>query len=159
MMQLTSINYSRLIQFTAQKKHLQMLNKTQVNKILFMVYGRYLAMTGEKLFNDDTPKAWPYGPVFPIMNKRLKTNENTVLTPQEIEAFKQNTTMLTIVLEAVKVMHHMSAQSLTNWSHKVGSPWYRTIYESSKDGKLAAWNTEIPESYIKEYFTTKQPLS
>ena len=57
--QLTSINYGRLIQYTSQKLHLQRLNKTQVNKILFYVYGRYLAVTGKKLFVDDTPKAGP----------------------------------------------------------------------------------------------------
>lgn len=32
---LTSIDYARLIQYVAQNFHRQMLNKTQVNKILF----------------------------------------------------------------------------------------------------------------------------
>lgn len=55
-MALTSIDYARLIQYAAQKLHMVLLNKTQINKILFYVYGVYYAETGEELFNDDSPK-------------------------------------------------------------------------------------------------------
>lgn len=71
-MALTSIDYARLIQYTAQRKHMVLLNKTQINKILFYVYGAYLADTGKALFSDDTPKAWTYGPVFPKPNKKVE---------------------------------------------------------------------------------------
>lgn len=60
---LTSVDYANLIRYIAQQRYSQILNKTQVNKILFYVYGKYLAMLGEKLFTDDSPMAWPYGPV------------------------------------------------------------------------------------------------
>ena len=153
MTQLTSIDYGRLVQYAAQKLHLQMLNKTQVNKILFYVYGRYLAVTGNRLFHDDTPKAWPYGPVFPRMNKRINTSEVITFSSELIAAFNQNPIALNIVQDAVNVMHGKSAQELTDWSHQSGSPWFRTIYEGKEAGKQAEWNTEISESYIREYFT------
>lgn len=152
MTQLTSIEYGRLVQYAAQKLHLQMLNKTQVNKILFYVYGRFLAVTGTKLFDDDTPKAWPYGPVFPRLNKRINTSEVITFSSEQIAAFNQNKVALDIVQDAVNVMHGKSAQELTEWSHQPGSPWFRTLFEGREDGKQAEWNTEIPESYIKEYF-------
>ena len=148
---LTSIDYARLIQYVAQNFHQQMLNKTQVNKILFAVYGKYLASTGNTLFSDDTPKAWPYGPVFPIVNKRIDISEVVHFTPDKINLFKQNRKAQEIVVEAVSKMYNMSAQSLTDWSHKFGSPWHRTVYLA--DGSHAKWNTEIPKEYIIEYFS------
>lgn len=153
MEQLTSINYGRLIQYASQKLHLQMLNKTQVNKILFYVYGRYLAITGEKLFTDDSPKAWPYGPVFPRVNKRTDPSEVIKLSQDEVAMFKANEKAVEIVVEAVNHMYKMSAVYLTEWSHKEGSPWHRTLYEGMEPGSQRAWNTEIPDAYIKEYFS------
>ena len=55
-MDLKSTDYAKLIQFAALKFHNTALNRTQINKILFFVYGKYLAETGEVLFEDDTPK-------------------------------------------------------------------------------------------------------
>ena len=153
MIQLTSIDFAKLIQYAAQKMFYQHLNSTQINKILFFVYGRYLALTGNKLFTDDTPKAWPYGPVFPIVNKRINPSEEVKFTPEMISEYKKNGTALEIIKDAVNVMHSKSAQMLTDWSHQIGSPWYRTLYEGRNDGSRAAWNTEIKDEYIKEYFT------
>lgn len=147
---LTSIDYARLIQYVAQNFHRQMLNKTQVNKILFAVYGKYLAKTGTPLFIDDTPRAWPYGPVFPVVNKRIDVSEIIRFTPDRVNLFKQNRTAQEIVVEMVRKMYNQSAQSLTAQSHQYGTPWYRTVY--LEDGSHAPWNTQIPPAYIKEYF-------
>ena len=88
-MELTSIDYARLIQYAAQKLHLATLGKTQINKILFYVYGVYLARKGEPLFKDDTPKAWTYGPVFPIQNKKVDAYEEIRSFPDEkIKAYQ-----------------------------------------------------------------------
>ena len=59
-MELKSTDYARLIQYAAKNLHMTRLNKTQINKILFYVYGVYLAKFNKPLFTDDTPKAWPY---------------------------------------------------------------------------------------------------
>lgn len=153
---LTSIDYARLIQYAAQSLHRQMLNKTQVNKILFYVYGRYLAVTGSPLFTDDTPKAWPYGPVFPRVNKKVNTSKAISLSKEEIEIFKSNPDALLIVEAAVKQMYGMTASSLTRWSHQEGSPWYRTLFEGYEQGQQAPWNTEIKREYIEEYFSVNK---
>ncbi len=68
-MLLTSVDFANILRNMAYKRHLVNLNKTQVNKLLFMCYGVYLAFYGEKLFSE-TPKAWPYGPVFPNVYKQ-----------------------------------------------------------------------------------------
>lgn len=156
-MALTSIDYARLIQYAAQKMHMVLLNKTQINKILFYVYGVYYAKTGKVLFSDDSPKAWPYGPVFPRVNKRINTGEIIKEFPPQItKEFNSNPEALSIVKKAVNEMYNKSAYSLTQWSHQEGSPWYRTLYENKKDGdEQAGWNTPINLSYIKDYFSKK----
>lgn len=149
---LTSVDYARLIQFAALKFHKVLLNKTQINKILFYVYGVYLTLNKGPLFTGDDPKAWPYGPVFPIVNKRVNINERvTRFTHEQVVAFKNNPAALQIVKEAVAVMHQATAMRLTQWSHKPGSPWYDSIY--TKDGKQNGWNAEIPDELIKNYFS------
>lgn len=158
-MKLTSIDYARLVQYAAQKKHRIMLNKTQVNKILFYVYGAYLADTGDKLFDDDFPQAWVFGPVFPRVYKKIDVDEIIKTFPKEhIDAFNANTIALNIISESVAKMSKMSASSLTAWSHEDGSPWYDTIYECNEDGELIeqkAWSTRIEDDKIKEYFSNK----
>lgn len=159
-MGLTSIDFARLIQYAAQKKHRTMLNKTQINKILFYVYGAYLADTGEKLFNDDTPKAWVFGPVFPRVYKKVNVNELVkTFSREQIDAFNSNPKMLKLVSESVAKMHKISASSLTEWSHMDGSPWYNTIYEFDESGKFLRqkdWSTRIEDELIKDYFSNKE---
>lgn len=156
-MELTSIDYARLIQYAAQKKHLVILGKTQVNKILFYVYGVYLAMKGKKLFNDDTPKAWTYGPVFPIQNKKMNAYEEIRSFPKEkVEAFRSNQDAMQLVIKSVDKMYNVSAVALTRWSHQEGSPWYDTVYVRDETGKIIEqhpWNTPISDTLIKEYFS------
>lgn len=57
MEELKSLDYAKLVQFVALKNHGVLLNRTQMNKILFYVYGHYLAENGNLLFKDDSPKA------------------------------------------------------------------------------------------------------
>lgn len=87
------------------------------------------------------------------MNKRTNPSEVIRFTQEEADMFKSNETAVRIVVDAVNHMHSMSAVYLTEWSHKEGSPWFRTLYEGMEQGKQRAWNTEIPDNYIKEYFS------
>lgn len=130
-----------------------MLNKTQINKILFYVYGVYLAEKNVPLFNDDKPKAWPYGPVFPRVNKKIVTDSLVSIQHELAVKFSQNKDALDLVVQAVNAMYDKTAVSLTAWSHQEGSPWYRTLYEDQEPGHQAPWNTEIKAEYIKEYFS------
>lgn len=162
MITLTSIDYARLIQFIATKMYHTLLNKTQVNKILFYVYGVYLVDHPEPLFKDDTPKVWTYGPVFPKPNKKVvscEKIEQSNFTKEQIEAFKADKSFLSRIVTIVGNMHNISAFSLSQWSHVEGSPWYETLYQKNPDGKVVSqkpWNTVIPIETIKEYFSNPQ---
>lgn len=155
-MELTSIDYARLIQYAAQKLHMTRLNRTQINKVLFYVYGVYYADFDTPLFKDDTPKAWPYGPVFPIVNKKINPDEIVKSFGQEtIHEFNKHPQVLQLIKDAVDAMYDMSAVSLTRWSHQEGSPWYETLYIKDDAGNITGqnkWNTPIDAELIKKYF-------
>ena len=51
-MDLTSLDYMKLLSWLAYYKHGTILNKTQMQKILFMCYGSYYAQKGTPLFRD-----------------------------------------------------------------------------------------------------------
>lgn len=162
MVTLTSIDYARLIQFTATKMYKVLLNKTQVNKILFYIYGVYLASHNKALFDDDTPKIWTYGPVFPRPNKRIiscEMIEQSSFTKEQIAAFKEDSDFLSRIVRIVGNMCDKSAMSLSRWSHEEGSPWYKTLYHKDDRGKITSqepWNTVIPNETIKQYFSNPQ---
>lgn len=163
MVTLTSIDYARLIQFVAAKKYHTLMNKTQVNKVLFYIYGAYLASHDAPLFTDDTPKIWTYGPVFPRPNKKIvscEKIEQSDFTKEQIEAFKADEAFLSRIVAIVGNMCNISAFSLSRWSHQEGSPWYRTLYHKDETtGKITGqeqWNTPIKQEYIKEYFANPE---
>lgn len=163
MVKLTSVDYARLVQFTALKLHMALLNKTQVNKILFYIYGAYMAdNNGELLFDDDTPKAWTYGPVFPIPNKKVVTCQiikQEDFSEEKIKAFREKKNALKLVTDVVAHMYDKSAVSLTEWSHQPGSPWYQTVYVLNEDGSVKSqnpWNTKIDSALIRDYFSHKE---
>jgi uncharacterized phage-associated protein len=161
---LTSIDYARLIQFIATKMYHTLLNKTQVNKILFYVYGAYLAEKSKRLFDDDSPRVWTYGPVFPKPNKKVISCEKIgqgSFTQEQIATFKSDSNFLSRIVRIVGNMCDKSAYSLSSWSHEEGSPWYETLYIKDSDGKITSqnpWNTLISDDVIKRYFENSQNL-
>lgn len=151
MEELKSIDYAKLVQFVALKNHGVLLNRTQINKILFYVYGRYLAENGNPLFKDDSPKAWPYGPVFPKVNKKIDPSDTILeFSEKKVSLYRNNEKAMEIVLDAVEKMCKISAYKLTQWSHQSGSPWYETLFGENKTAK---WNTPISDEIIKNYFS------
>ena len=159
--ELTSLDFAQLIQIAAQRFHKTILNKTQINKILFYVYGVYLAENNnQRLFIDDSPKAWPFGPVFPKVYKHFVTDGIVKgFSKEKADAIRSKGNVLEIVVTAVKYMHNKSAYDLTRWSHQEGSPWYNTIYELDEEGNVKTqkpWNTRIEDSLISKYFSNPQ---
>ncbi len=146
---LTSLDYSDLLRFLAYNRHQVVLNKTQVNKLLFMCYGVYLSKTNEPLFCEK-PKAWPYGPVFPIVYKKFRQSLMPItISEEKKKEFYTNNTALNICIEIVDKYCYTSAYNLSVWSHQQGSPWYQTVY---CDDNPIVWNKEISDELIKEYF-------
>jgi len=149
MAELTSVDYADLLRFLAFKRKKVIINKTQVNKMLFMCYGTYLAQLNKKLF-EESPKAWPFGPVFPKVYKTFDRKEMPIIFSNENkELFKANIVALNICCAVVDRYSSVSAYDLSMWSHKEGSPWFQTVYSESP----IVWNKVIEDGITKQYFT------
>lgn len=147
---LTSVDYANLLRFLAYSRENTVLSNTQVNKLLFMCYGTYLALDGHRLF-DEAPKAWPFGPVFPKVYKTYMMQPNPIIIQKEkVHLFNDNALAMRICNAVVKKHCHRSAYDLSMWSHQDGSPWHKTVY--SDDSNPIEWNKEIEDGIIREYF-------
>ena len=153
-MPLTSVDFANQLRNMAYKRHCINLNKTQVNKLLFMCYGFYLAFYNERLFSE-TPKAWPYGPVFPNVYKLYSLyNVPIYVTEEKNKEFESNEKAKDIITQVVDKYCNISAYDLSRWSHSPGGPWHQTVYGINGD-ENSGWNKEISDELIKKYFTTK----
>lgn len=153
-MKLTSLDFSLLLSWIAYYKYNRILNKTQMQKLLFFCYGVWYGVKNSPLFTDDTPKAWPFGPVFPRVNKRYNPEiQPTAELPSDIKAYLiHHPELLCLFINVVEILGKKSAGELTEWSHQIGGPWSKTIYGANLDNKDIVWNKPIPLDYIKDFF-------
>lgn len=126
------------------------LNVTKVQKMLYILYSYFLAKHGVQIFSE-TPKAWPYGPVFPRTRNKVDfgivyKRENPELT--DISSEKE---IVDKFISVIDIYSKFSASELSNWSHMPDSPWDRTT-------KLSGfkWGDFIPDEFIKEYFSNME---
>ena len=143
----TSLDILRLIAWIAYYRNGVILNKTQMQKILYICYGISLA-NNEQLFNDDSPKAWPFGPVFPIAYKKYSESYPEPITTVERARYSQ-IPMLQTIFNVVARYCRYSSRALSEWSHEINGPWWRTVYENPDGVK---WNRDMDSSVISNYF-------
>lgn len=151
---LTSIDYAILIQRGAFNLHNTFLNMTQIQKILFYVYGVCLA-DGNKLFVDGAPQAWPFGPVFPRVYNRVNTETIAPISDEALIEFRKLPDTMKIVKDAIDNMYNISGTKLSNWTHEAGTPWYETLFGKCvpEDKNQNQYGTIIPEDLIASYFS------
>jgi len=149
-MEAQSVDYANLIRRYALRVHGVCLVKTQVLKILYIIYGMYLVRTGKPLFTGDQLKAWPYGPVFPRVYRLFRAQPG-VLAEDVLKSINSDSTAVSIIKEVVSKRCSWSAYQLSEWSHEIDGPWYRAVY--SEDGE-AHWGADITDESVKTYFET-----
>ena len=66
-----------------------MLNMTKVQKLLYMVYGKFIAESGKQVLKE-TPKVWPYGPVFPRVHNKIKLDNVKTLQDPMFDVVKND---------------------------------------------------------------------
>lgn len=120
------------------------INMTKLQKLLYITYGVYLAVKGQRL-TDEHPQAWPYGPVFPTTrNKLLKLDLHDVQMPEDKTLDNDVRSCVALVF---KTYGNYNATYLSSWSHRAGSPWDQTV---NRNG--FTWGDRIPDEYIMDYF-------
>jgi len=124
------------------------VNITKIQKLTYITYGSFLAIFDQRIINEH-PQAWPYGPVFPTTrNYLLKVDLNAIsLKDEDIQEISSDREVVSLIDMVYKTFGSWSAASLSDWSHKEGSPWEKTV--SSKSFR---WGDTINDVYIKSYF-------
>lgn len=126
------------------------INITKVQKLLYIVYGTYLRVYGERLLNEH-PQAWPYGPVFPTTrSKLLKKGDFSSITMQDvpdIESLRNDIRLNKVIDFAFRNFGTWNAGQLSEWSHSAGSPWEQTTTQVG-----FRWGDTIPDRLIRDYF-------
>lgn len=142
-----SVVFARYIAAEANSRRIT-INMTKIQKLLYISYGVYLAVRGERLLNEH-PQAWPYGPVFPTTrNKLLKQDLYSIsLKDEDLYELRDNKDAKSLINIVFSAFGNMSAMELSEWSHSSGSPWDET---TQKNG--FKWGRVIEDGLISDYF-------
>lgn len=143
-----STDVARYLVALANEKKIVM-NMTKLQKLLYIVYGAYLGINGERLL-DEHPRAWPYGPVFPIARKKFLDVEFLSISKDEVpDTVQQDTFLHNLIDFVLKNFGPWSAGQLSNWSHEKNAPWDRT-----REAKNFEFGDVISDQLIYDYFRT-----
>lgn len=142
---ITSGDWAEAILYISKLKYNYELNCTECNKYLYLLYGVELAR--RDLLICDTPRLWPFGPVFPQARLVCLSNDGLGADKYKEIAF----TYPELMEDAEKILRMLLSKHLINrlveWSMEIHGPWWYAI----TDGK--DWNTTITNKRIKEYFS------
>lgn len=140
-----SVALANYIVAYANDKHF-VINMTKLQKLLYITYGVYLAVTGKRLTNEH-PQAWPYGPVFPTTrNKLLKKDLESIRFGEDEDMPNDVKSCVRLVFNTFGVYN---ASYLSAWSHRPNSPW-----DLTQRSMGFTWGDRIPDEYIMDYFKT-----
>lgn len=124
------------------------LNMTKIQKLLYLAYGKILADSGVEI-SKESPKAWPYGPVFPRVHKKVKLDNVKTLDDSCFDELRADTGLTDTLIRIIEKYSKFSASQLSDWSHLENGPWDKTTKQEG-----FKWGvTEIPNQYISEYFS------
>ena len=127
------------------------MNQTKLQKLLYIVYGAYLTQYEESLV-DEQPRAWPYGPVFPRVQQQFAKVRNLAyadIASADYEPIRENGKLRSLIDNVIQTFGDWTAQALSEWSHKQGSPWAIAFANNNM-----RYNAVISAESIKEYFKT-----
>lgn len=124
------------------------MNITKAQKLLYVVYGVGLVAYNRQFLNE-SPKAWPYGPVFPKTRKALiRINLNSLGVEDCDERLQNDTELQSAITVVLRSFGNKTAGWLTEWTHLNGSPWWKVVHQDKEK-----WNAPIPDEYISHYFS------
>ena len=141
-----SVDFAKYILKNAKEKSLD-INQTKLQKILYICDGTLLAL-GKNIINENA-RAWDYGPVYPKVYKWFQEHKADDFTALDISKdILADNDIAKIVSQALDKFGKWTAKSLSEWSHKNGSPWSAAMEQNN--GKL---NSVINKDFMKLSFT------
>jgi uncharacterized phage-associated protein len=145
-MTVTAQKIANLIIETAHERAIPISNM-KLQKLVYLSYGWFFAITDEKLFEDDI-QAWKFGPVIPSIYHKFKMFFSNPI-PQE-HFFKGDSGGVDddhkgLVNKIFDVYGAFSAEQLSNKTHEKNTPW-------DKAYTAGCSNIVINDNDIKEHF-------
>lgn len=126
----------------------KVLNVTKVQKLLYMAYGFFLSDKNRVLISE-SPKAWPFGPVFPRTRKKVNYSDIISVDSLEFSEIKKDKEVTIFFNDLIDKYSKYTASQLSEWSHAENGPW-----DLTKKQKGFNWNMAIDNEVIKNYFST-----
>lgn len=120
------------------------LTQLKLMKLVYIAYGWYLAITGEKLFIENI-QAWKHGPVIPSLYHEFKhfgsqpiegraTSFDWESLDTSIPRIPQSDETTLNVLSLVwDVYKRFTGSALVRKTHEEGSPWAKAYKEGERD--------------------------
>lgn len=138
-MLLRDVDVANFLIQQAEKKGI-FLNHTKLQKVLYIVYGLYLAQFKTIPFSG-SPLYLPYGPVFDaVLNKYRNKPIQYNLPDKNISVDEKLSNVMDVTLE---VFGKYSAMSLSDWSHREGTAWKK----ADNDGRPYGYQLDIMEVF------------
>lgn len=129
------------------------LTHLQIQKLVYITQGFHLASKNEPIFSQDI-MAWPYGPVTPVLYKKLKkfgrdkVNEPIILReddkPVDKDSFAYG--LIKTIYESYK---DYTGSQLSTITHKPNTPWATTWHQLKF--------SPISHNLIKEHYMELLP--
>lgn len=139
------------------------LSPLQIQKLVYIAHGWYLAIYEEPLIDDEYAEAWEYGPVFPSLYHEFKEFGADSIKRFATEAYyidfleewdtstpfvKENDIETQEFLNHIWKLHkELTGGQLINLTHKEDSPWKKT---RDRSGNIR--NADIDNEVIKNYY-------
>ena len=145
------IDIAKLILWQTYHKYDLLLNKKQVNILLYIAYGIYAALRNKQLTNDK-PLLGIIGPIFKPVIEYNWVNDN----PYEYmtDEYETNIVLKYIIDFIIDSYSSTSTYELYKWAHDENGPWYNTMKNEGEKAQYIKWNDiAIDFDIIKKYFT------
>ncbi|MFA0155432.1 Panacea domain-containing protein [Vibrio sp. 10N.261.46.A3] len=124
------------------------LTQMQLQKLVYIAHGYKLALTAGEPLVVNGVCAWQYGPVFPELYHSLKHYRDQGV-PRFVETELLAPLDVSIITAVFNAYSHYSGVKLSQLTHMVGTPWYRTWHEGDGCNRP---NTIIPDDVIMNYY-------
>ena len=128
-------------------------NNTKIQKLLYCVYGCYLAWKKEWIC-DEYPRAWKYGPVFPKVFNYFHKHQGISQFSSVIQDSADSDVKDVIADLVIPNFAKYPASQLSAWTHKPGSPWDKTV-NGYGDNEGTGLHGFMPDGFIFDYFLHK----
>lgn len=111
----------------------------QLQKLVYFSHGWSLSLLKQDL-TEDSPQAWPYGPVYVDLWKVLKhcgksEVKNNILDPDEFKAerSKLSENQNRVIRKVFELYGDYHAFQLSAMTHKEGTPWHQVYVEEGRE--------------------------